>query len=96
MVIDSPTEEIIVTTSSTNDRASPKRTSSNKLDNFETDYIKERNTPIPSTLHAHIQSNLIFELRSHFAKQYDVFSKLSLELSSKRAMPDVAFMKIKR
>jgi Uma2 family endonuclease len=89
MVIDSSTTETMVTTSSTNDVASSKRTSSNKLDKFETDYIKERNKPMPSKLHARIQTKLIVLLSSLYSNKYDIFSELSLDLLSKRATPDV-------
>jgi Uma2 family endonuclease len=88
MVIDSSTTETIVT-SSPNDAASSKRTSSNKLDKFETDYIKERNKPMPSKLHSNIQSNLIFEFRSRYAGKYKPFSELSLELTSGKPTPDI-------
>lgn len=89
MVIDSSTTDTMVTTSSTTDVASSKRTSSNKLDKFETDYIKERNKPMPSKLHSNIQSNLIFEFRSRYAGKYKPFSELSLELTSGKPTPDI-------
>ena len=58
---------------------------------FETDYEIERQKPMPSKLHARIQGNIYFEIRKAY-EQYDVYPELSLELTSGKAVPDIALL----
>ena len=44
---------------------------------------------MPTTPHAIIQSNLVFELRSRYGQQYRVLSELTLDTSPNGATPDV-------
>ncbi|MFQ3598309.1 MAG: Uma2 family endonuclease [Chloroherpetonaceae bacterium] len=53
-------------------------------------YELERGKPMPSKNHSKIEARLSFALISRYDEKYDVFSELSLELSSGKANPDLA------
>jgi len=53
------------------------------------EYELERGKPIPTTPHAIIQSNLVFELRSRYGKQYRALSELTLDTPPNGSTPDV-------
>lgn len=53
------------------------------------DYEPERNKPMPTTPHAIIQSNLVFELRSRYPGQYRALSELTLDTPPNGSTPDV-------
>jgi Uma2 family endonuclease len=94
MLLNPSTSETMGTSVTTTDAERPKRTSPNKLDKYEIDYVKERQKPMPSKLHSHIQGNLNFELRSLYGKKYRVFSELSLELPTGKPTPDLCLYEL--
>lgn len=53
------------------------------------DYELQRGKPIPTTTHAIIQSNLVFELRNHYHQQYRILSELTLDTPPNGSTPDV-------
>jgi Uma2 family endonuclease len=53
------------------------------------DYELERGKPMPTTPHAIIQSNLVFELRSRYCRQYRILSELTLDTPPNGSTPDV-------
>lgn len=53
------------------------------------DYVTERNKPMPSYNHGSIQANLIIELAT-YRNQYRPISELSLDLSNWPSVPDVS------
>ena len=55
-----------------------------------TSYELERGKPMPDTIHALVQSNIIFELRSRNGKQFRVLSELSLATTPDGTTPDLA------
>ncbi len=59
------------------------------------DYEIERGKPMPSTVHAFIQGNLIFFLKSGYRDTYHILPELSLDIPGmdvpgKPAVPDIA------
>ncbi len=54
------------------------------------DYEMERNKPMPSTLHAAVQSNLVFEFKANYRETYRVFSEITLDTAPNASTPDVA------
>lgn len=53
------------------------------------DYELERGKPMPTTPHAIIQSNIVFELRSRYQRQYRALSELTLDTPPNGSTPDV-------
>ena len=53
-------------------------------------YERERNKPMPDTIHAAIQSNLLFELKLRYRETYRSLSELSLATLPDGITPDVA------
>ncbi|MBC8153539.1 MAG: Uma2 family endonuclease [Bacteroidetes bacterium] len=53
------------------------------------EYELERGKPMPTTPHAIIQSNIVFELRSRYPQQYRILSELTLDTPSNGSTPDV-------
>jgi len=56
------------------------------------DYVTERNKPIPSLNHARIQANIIFLMMLHYKKNFTVVSELSYDLSDWVSVPDVSLL----
>lgn len=56
----------------------------------KTAYEAERGKPIPSKVHAYVQANLIFELKSRYKDRFTFLSELSLDLNGWRSVPDLA------
>ena len=54
------------------------------------DYELERGKPMPGTVHAFIQGNLIFSLKSRYQKEYHILPELSLDISDQPTVPDIA------
>lgn len=54
------------------------------------DYELERGKPMPDTIHAAIQANLIFELKSRYRDTYRCLSELSLATVPDGTTPDLA------
>ena len=52
-------------------------------------YEQERGKPVPSKVHAYIQSNLIFELKSRYKDRFTFMSELSLDLDGLWAVSDL-------
>lgn len=55
------------------------------------DYVTERNKPMPSLNHSLIQTNLIFAL-GQYREKYRIASELSLELSEWPIVPDICLL----
>jgi Uma2 family endonuclease len=53
------------------------------------EYEIERGKPMPSKLHASIQSNLVFEIMLRYRETYRLMSEISLELGDWKATPDI-------
>lgn len=53
------------------------------------EYERERGKPMPTTPHAIIQSNLVFELRTRYRQQYRILSELTLDTPPNGSTPDV-------
>lgn len=53
------------------------------------EYELERGKPMPTTPHAIIQSNLVFEFRIHYPQQYRALSELTLDTPPNGSTPDV-------
>lgn len=53
-------------------------------------YEIERGKPMPNTPHSIIQSNLVFELKSQYRRQYRAMSELTLNTLPNGSTPDVA------
>jgi Uma2 family endonuclease len=53
-------------------------------------YELERGKPMPDSIHAAVQSNLIFELRLRYQQAYRIFSELSLATVTDGTTPDLA------
>ena len=53
------------------------------------DYQLERGKPIPSTLHALIQGNLVFALKSLYPEKYRILPEVSLSIGDQPTVPDV-------
>lgn len=58
------------------------------------DYETERGKPMPSKLHAFIQSRINIFIGLHFASQYMMFSELTLDTSGEKSIPDLAIYPI--
>jgi Uma2 family endonuclease len=56
---------------------------------IETQYEQERGKPMPSKNHSLLQMEIGFELKTQYGKQFDIFSELSLDLTSGGAVPDI-------
>lgn len=52
-------------------------------------YQTERGKPTPSNNHSYLQAEIGFQLKLKYNTEFDVLSELSLELSSKKAVPDL-------
>jgi Uma2 family endonuclease len=59
------------------------------VDSFESDYEQDRGKPMPSENHSYIQTEMSFELKTNYGSQFDIFSELSLELKTGKAVPDL-------
>ena len=75
--------EVVTTYSTTESEAQP------SPDSLEMQYEQERGKPMPSKNHAIIQGNAYYELRNQYGNQFDVFTELSLDLTSGKAVPDL-------
>jgi Uma2 family endonuclease len=54
------------------------------------EYELERGKPMPSKLHARVQSNLNFQLQLNYRDRYDFFTELSLALDGWDCVPDIS------
>ncbi len=54
------------------------------------DYELERGKPMPTTVHAAIQTNIAAELRTRYRRQYRVLTEITLATQPKDSVPDVA------
>ncbi|MEZ0487022.1 Uma2 family endonuclease [Fibrella aquatica] len=54
------------------------------------DYELERGKPMPTTVHAAIQTNIAAELKVRYRKQYRVLTEITLATQPKDSVPDVA------
>lgn len=61
-----------------------------RIEREMTPYELERGKPMPDTIHALVQSNLNFELRLGFGKQFRILSELSLATTPTGTTPDLA------
>ena len=64
-------------------------TAYNSAADIEIQYQTERGKPMPSDNHAFLQLEIGFQLKVKYNSEYDIYSELSLELSSGKATPDV-------
>ncbi|AUD03420.1 Uma2 family endonuclease [Spirosoma pollinicola] len=53
-------------------------------------YEQERGKPMPSKVHAYVQSNIIFELKSRYKDRFTFLSEISLDLNGWWSVPDLA------
>ena len=53
-------------------------------------YEEERGKPMPSKVHAYVQMNLGFELKSRYKDRLTFLSELSLDLNGWRSVPDLS------
>jgi Uma2 family endonuclease len=62
-----------------------------------TAYESERGKPMPSFNHSYVQNNLLFELNTHFRKQFTFMPELTLEMPARpNCVPDISvFPKMK-
>jgi len=56
----------------------------------KSDYELERDKPMPSKNHSIVQGNLHFLIRSAYGKRYRVLPEVSIVISSKEKVPDIA------
>jgi Uma2 family endonuclease len=56
---------------------------------YESSYEQERGKPMPSENHSYIQTEMSFQLKTNYGRQFDIFSELSLELTTGKAVPDI-------
>ena len=56
----------------------------------KSEYELERDKPMPSKNHAIVQGNLHFLLRSAYGKRFRVLPEISILVSSKEKVPDIA------
>ena len=61
-----------------------------RIEREMTPYELERGKPVPDTNHSLVQSNLIFELRLRYNKQYRFLSELALDTRPTGSTPDLA------
>ncbi|MBC7920657.1 MAG: Uma2 family endonuclease [Ferruginibacter sp.] len=55
------------------------------------DYELERGKPMPSTVHAFIQGNLVYELKDRYRKEFTILPEINLNLPGGRpTVPDLA------
>lgn len=52
-------------------------------------YQTERGKPMPSNNHSYLQAEICFQLKVKHNAEFDIYSELSLELPSGKAVPDV-------
>ncbi|MCU0389612.1 MAG: Uma2 family endonuclease [Thermoflexibacter sp.] len=55
-----------------------------------TEYEIERKKPMPSTAHAIIQGNLIFELNMLYRKNFRLLPEINIEIADSFSVPDIA------
>ncbi len=60
------------------------------LEDTRSEYEIERNKPMPSTVHAIVQNNLIFELNLLYRKGFRFLPEISIEIADSYSVPDVA------
>ena len=53
-------------------------------------YELERGKPMPDTIHAAIQSNISFEMKTHYRETYRCLSEISLATLPESTTPDIA------
>ena len=58
------------------------------------DYEIERGKPMPSKIHAFIQSRINVYLALHFATRYAIFTELTLDTPSEKSIPDICICPI--
>ncbi|MCB9039678.1 MAG: Uma2 family endonuclease [Lewinellaceae bacterium] len=56
----------------------------------KSEYELERDKPVPSKNHAIVQGNLHFLIRSAYGKRYTVLPEVSIIISSREKVPDIA------
>lgn len=56
----------------------------------KTAYEEERGKPMPSKVHAYVQMNVGFELKSRYKDRFTFLSELSIDLNGWRSVPDLA------
>ena len=56
----------------------------------KSEYELERDKPMPSKNHAIVQGNLHFMIRSAYGKRYRILPEVSIVISSKEKVPDIA------
>ncbi len=56
---------------------------------IELHYQTERGKPMPSNNHSYLQLEIGFQLKVKYNSKFDIYSELSLELSSGKAVPDL-------
>ena len=52
-------------------------------------YQTERGKPMPSNNHSYLQLEIGFQLKVKYNSEFDIYSELSLDLTSGKAVPDV-------
>ncbi len=50
----------------------------------------ERGKPIPGTIHAFVQKNLLVELEIHFRQRFTILPEISIQTAGKTAVPGIA------
>jgi Uma2 family endonuclease len=53
------------------------------------DYETERGKPMPSKLHARIQTRITVYLTNHYLEQYEAFTELTLDTPGEKSTPDI-------
>ncbi len=53
-------------------------------------YETERGKPLPGTVHAFVQKNLIVELEIQFRQRFTILPEVSIETAGKTTVPDIA------
>ncbi len=52
-------------------------------------YEIERGKPIPGTVHAFVQKNLLVELEIHFRQRFTILPEISIQTAGKTSVPDI-------
>ena len=59
--------------------------------NYESDYITEREKPMPSFNHGVVQSRIVIELGKHYLNNFEIVSEVKLKLPEvKPSVPDIS------
>jgi Uma2 family endonuclease len=59
------------------------------VDDLDIQYQTERGKPMPSNNHSYLQLEMGFQLKVKYNSEFDIYSELSLDLSSGNAVPDL-------